>query len=661
MKELVILLEDRNTDYPVGRFIKDNLREVLEDTVNVHICFLQDMDNFRFADMDLILVMVPTLLYKINSHICQRYNSDKFLLVTRTLSQEALARVKSIPQGERVLVWNRTADTTSDLINILYELEVIHLDLVAYTLGMDPNDFSYVITAGKAEFLAGCTSKIVNIGYRLLGSQAFLDIFSRLDINDPHLRLNLNQYIQSLPAKYNDVEKRYRQASITTQILNMVVEKSDFGVLVTDLNRKVLYCNKRANSIFKNAIVPGEPLELSQNGEVLERMYCSDNFHELIKIGREYIMLERHHLLDGNMPLGYFFECQTAKSINEMGSRLSEQLKAAGFCARYKFEDITYRSEEMSKCIAIARKLSMTNYSILIAGESGSGKEMFAQSIHNASQFADGPFVAINCAALPETLLESELFGYEDGAFTGSKRSGKAGLLELANKGSIFLDEVGDMSLPLQAKLLRVLQEKKIMRIGSNRMISIDIRVIAASNKNLKEAIAEKIFRSDLYYRLSTFVIEIPPLRQRKEDILPLFYLFSARKGERLSAEDEARLTTYCWPGNVRELQNTAAYYDVIGDIGRIPKTNEALSGEKNIDEIDEKVAFLDLLASNPNCSFGRGSLLSLLKGKGVFLSQKRFEMLTKELIEEGLIIRGKGRQGIRLASNLRPLQEERE
>ena len=648
MKELVILLEDKETDYQVGRFIKENLRMVLEDAVNIHISFLSEMERFRFNDMDLILVMVPTLLYKINSHIHQQYAPEKFLLVTRTLSQKALSAVQQIPQGSRVLVCNRTPETTAELLRNLYELEVIHLDLEVFRHGMDPNAFSYVITTSNNKQLQGCTVPMIDIGYRQLGIQAFLDIFSRLNITDLKLKANLTQYIYNLPAKYNDVGKRYYEAGMIIQILEKVMEKADFGVLVTGIDRKILYYNKKTVQIFGSEVISKEYLELRDNQEASDLIYSSNFDHGLVQIGREYVMFDRYPLVMNNTPMSYFFECQTAKNINEMDSRLRAQLKASGFCTHYTFDNIVYQSDKMKESLSIAQKLAVTDYPILISGESGVGKELFAQSIHNASHRTNGPFVAINCAAMPESLLESELFGYENGAFTGSRKGGKIGLLELANKGSIFLDEIGDMPLFLQAKLLRVLQEKKIMRLGSDRIINIDIRILSATNKKLMSQIEKNQFRADLYYRLSTFVIDIPPLRMRKEDIIPLFYIFSKRN-QKLTPEEERQLIAYPWPGNVRELQNTAAYYDMIGNIRTIGHT--MIEQPVIVPESREEKKILELLGRYPEGGIGRSRLIALMDEEGIHISQKNAEKLIKQLLDKQMIVRGKGRQGIRLAN----------
>ncbi len=234
------------------------------------------------------------------------------------------------------------------------------------------------------------------------------------------------------------------------------------------------------------------------------------------------------------------------------------------FEAKYCFNDILTRSAKMTELKKMAEKVACTNATILIRGESGVGKELFAHAVHKASPRASGPFVRLNCAAIPENLFEAELFGYEGGAFTDAKKSGKIGKLELASGGTIFLDEIGDMPLALQAKTLRSLQEKEIERVGSIRPRKIDIRIIAATNQNLEEMIARNRFREDLYFRLNVVSLAIPPLRERKEDI-PLLVGRYLEKSCReygsplktVQPETMAQLQSYHWPGNIRELQNT--------------------------------------------------------------------------------------------------------
>lgn len=231
------------------------------------------------------------------------------------------------------------------------------------------------------------------------------------------------------------------------------------------------------------------------------------------------------------------------------------------------FDDIVGISDSLMEVRAKAQKISASNSTVLIVGESGTGKEIFARAIHAAGPHGHKPFVAINCGAIPENLLESELFGYDEGAFTGARRGGKPGKFELANGGTIFLDEIGNMSLYLQAKLLRVLQDRMIERVGGTRMIPVEIRVIAATNSDLQEMVRKNLFRDDLYYRLSVIPLVIPPLRERQEDI-PLLLDFFMKRFSKLLGKDIKGFTDgateacvkYSWPGNVRELVNAVEY-----------------------------------------------------------------------------------------------------
>ncbi|MBZ4687550.1 MAG: transcriptional regulator of aroF, aroG, tyrA and aromatic amino acid transport [Clostridiales bacterium] len=231
--------------------------------------------------------------------------------------------------------------------------------------------------------------------------------------------------------------------------------------------------------------------------------------------------------------------------------------------AMVTFEDIIGESEKLQNIIEMGKKVAEGSSTVLLRGESGTGKELFARSIHMASSRSDQPFVPINCAALPDSLLESELFGYTEGAFTGSQRNGKQGLFEFANGGTIFLDEIGEISPHLQAKLLRVLQEGKVRRIGGQEETAVDVRVIAATNRNLEEMVEKNEFRKDLYYRLNVIPIYLPPLRERKEDIPLLVKHFLEIKNIRFGKNVEfvtkgalEKLYNHHWPGNVRELEN---------------------------------------------------------------------------------------------------------
>ena len=271
-------------------------------------------------------------------------------------------------------------------------------------------------------------------------------------------------------------------------------------------------------------------------------------------------------------------------------------LLKAEFAERFGLPTIIGKSGQMQEITAKIQKAAPTNATVLIHGESGTGKEVFARAIHYLSLRKDGPFVAINSAAIPRELLESELFGYERGAFTGADAR-KLGRLELADKGTVFLDEIGDMDLALQAKLLRVLQEQVIERVGGGKSIKIDVRVVAATNKDIEKAVADKLFREDLFYRLNVFPITIPPLRERRDDIPALAknflnkYCAEVRKGP-ISISDEALdiMMKSPWKGNVRELENVIERAVIYAEGGVIRPQDLGISESNILDALAEHV-----------------------------------------------------------------------
>jgi transcriptional regulator with PAS, ATPase and Fis domain len=246
-----------------------------------------------------------------------------------------------------------------------------------------------------------------------------------------------------------------------------------------------------------------------------------------------------------------------------MEQRIREELYLKGHVAENTFEDIIGQSPAIVQAKEEAENYAQVDSPLLIYGETGTGKELFAQAIHNASPRKNNPFVAFNCAAIPENLLESELFGYVEGAFTGAKKGGKMGLFEQAHKGTIFLDEIGEISTDIQARLLRILQERKVRRVGDDKLTPIDVRIIVSTNKDLYQLVEKKKFREDLYYRINVLNLNLPPIWERREDVPLLVNFFIKKYRQRLkkvvegiSTESIQILENYTWPGNVRQLEN---------------------------------------------------------------------------------------------------------
>jgi len=339
------------------------------------------------------------------------------------------------------------------------------------------------------------------------------------------------------------------------------------GIIAVDKSCEVTMFNRAAEKLI--GIKSEEAL-----GKNIKEVVGNNNFNEFIRQNSPQLgQLQTFHntqILANSVPIsvngevvGAVATFQNATKIQEYEHTIRADRMKKGHTAKYNFDDILGKSKVLLETKKVARQYAQVESTILITGESGTGKEMFAQSIHLLSSRRKGPFVAVNCAALPANLLESELFGYAGGAFSGAKKEGKLGLFAVAHGGTIFLDEIGEMPIELQARLLRVLQEKEIRPVGSDTVIPVDVRVFAATNKSLLEEIKMNRFRKDLYYRLNVLKLQIPGLRERREDIALLCdffikkYNFRLAKKLEISAEALRVLEGYPWPGNIRELQNT--------------------------------------------------------------------------------------------------------
>lgn len=340
---------------------------------------------------------------------------------------------------------------------------------------------------------------------------------------------------------------------------------------------------------------------------------------------------------------------------------LKEKLESRGHTADYDFESIKGTSSSLIEVKGKAKKLAKTDLTVLIEGESGTGKELFASAIHNASDRKNGPYLAVNFSALPEELVESELFGYEEGAFTGAKKGGKVGLFEQADGGTIFLDEIGDISPRMQTKLLRVLQEKEIMPIGGSNIKKVDIRIIAATNKDLKQMVRDGSFRDDLYYRLKIGYVNIPALRERKEDIKCLAEFFVEKEEQehvRINEKVYKTFYKYGWYGNVRELRNVIKYMLAIREIPfeitvrELPNThffqenleakNEEIKIDYHMEEVLKKINEMNSEGENA----GRITITKRLNKENIRLTENQVRKRVELLSQGGFVTVNKGKRG---------------
>ena len=369
------------------------------------------------------------------------------------------------------------------------------------------------------------------------------------------------------------IESHFQNINIQKQLQNSnefafaMMNSLSYGMFAIDLNDDILWVNDaacrfiniRRLHLINISIKEFFPdWDLVRNSILTDQPYIDEEAKFNISELKEKFLFNAYPIKTKDKEiLGFIL------SFRELSRVLKIIKKYAGFSTRYTFDYIVGESPKTKALIKNAKTVAKNFSTVLITGESGTGKEIIAQSLHHASRYRNASFVAVNCGAIAETLIESELFGYVEGAFTGAKKGGSPGKFELADGGTLFLDEIGEMPLNMQVKLLRVLQEKTVYRVGSSTPIYVNVRIIAATNKNLTEELAKGTFRFDLYYRLNVIEINVPPLRERKEDIVPLARFFLKKKAAiyektipELDAETINQLILYKWPGNVRELEN---------------------------------------------------------------------------------------------------------
>lgn len=360
-----------------------------------------------------------------------------------------------------------------------------------------------------------------------------------------------------------------------SMIFRGVVDHVLEGIIAVDKDNMIRTFNPAAAQLLgrKAQDCIGQSVHLALPEGRLSAILSGNQSHtnEIVRINGTNCVLNSIPMTHDGQRQGTLVTFQAEQAITNAENRLRDRLRIDGHLARYHFDDILGESVAIRTAIRQARRFAHVDSNILLMGETGTGKELFAQSIHNESERATGPFVAVNCAAIPENLMESELFGYEGGAFTGASKTGKPGLFEAAHEGTIFLDEVSEIPLTLQSRLLRVIQEREVRRIGANRVVPVNVRIICATNRDLLEMIRQGRFREDLYYRLKVLSVQLPPLRSRDGDlalIMQHYLTYYARKFGKgqitLSPAAAGRITQYAWPGNIREIRNVSEQLAVL-------------------------------------------------------------------------------------------------
>lgn len=531
------------------------LTDLIGHQVKITSYYYKDIETGGSFRDDLVLITSPWIKKVVLPLLAP---DCAYLCAKRNLDLKNIHRLLDIPRGAEVLVIN---DLYENAVEVVNELEAFGIDQYKF-FPYDPGkpltkEFTYGITIGEFDPILRTLPHVVDLGMRqinLLTVAEILKFFTNEIMVD---ELITSRYTKTSVQSICNLHSQVRENEDLRAKLSDVLEKMEDGVLILGGNL-VEFHNQAAEELLQVPLNKELPhaFAASLAGKEDEKFF--------LQYGEKSLNVEIRTIAGGRARMVILKDMAL---LRRMDIDYRTYQKDEGNKADYTFAHILYQDETMKDVIISAKQMADSHSNILITGESGVGKEIMAQAIHNASPFRDGPFVAINCGAISEQLLESELFGYDEGAFTGALKKGKIGLIELANNGSLFLDEIGDAPLSIQQKLLRVIQEKKVMRVSGRQPINVNLRIIAATNQDLVALIEEKKFRQDLYYRLNVLTVRIPPLCQRKKDIAILFQYFLRKhltgKGYTLPVLPAGLLDSleqYDWPGNIRELQNLSEY-----------------------------------------------------------------------------------------------------
>ncbi|MCD4713517.1 MAG: sigma 54-interacting transcriptional regulator [Clostridiales bacterium] len=601
-----------------------------------------------------------------------------FVVGKRTINYDTLEMVVSIPNKTKVLLVNDLYESALEVKEAMEEIGLDHMELELYYPGCnkDPMEFHHAITPGELQYVPPGIENVINIGSRIFDFKTIAKVLSHLDLLEQSSGSFSKMYLEKIINVAKSLANSRAQIINLNESMDRVIDGFEEGLLIFDPGHNIVVFNDMLKTILKIKqfrYIGNRLSRVIYNKKLL--VYLTDDFLteplEMSIDGNEYIV-SKFKINQSGMT------CASFKPLKEhqKTKALKEEAIRKGYVAKYNIDDIVGRSLAIKKLKSLIDKLGKTDMNILIQGESGTGKELAASAIHNHSNRSDAPFLAVNFSALPDSLIESELFGYAEGAFTGAKKGGKKGLFEEANGGTIFLDEIGDISLKVQSRLLRVLEEKEIMPVGGNEIRPVDVRIVAATNKNLIKMVNEKSFREDLYFRLKMGYIHLEPLRNRREDIeILLDHIAEGMTSTKVEFSRKLiqKLEAYDWMGNVRELKNTINYMLAVRtsdfiDVEDLPsesfftaEINESKEFEptlKHSEELiylsDEHLFFLSLIHQmiSADEAVSRTSLSEMSRNGRFKRTENQVRRILLQLKELGMVQISKGRRGIELTED---------
>lgn len=669
-----------NQDKIVNELFSLDIKNIFKNSLYVYNYSTDELLALDNKDIEeFVLFIVPCS--SIKGRIERRFNKTNVITAKLTLSINNIKELLTINENAHVAVVMSLEETAMDTISTLKEMGFDKFNYYSYWPGKDNyyEDYDVAITAGVPHLVRGNQKKIIDLGPRQIDLMTIFEIIVYLDLPLDIINELSRNYISKLVGLSINLSSYTKQLIEVETFMGKILNNVDCGIIALDIFGGIKYINEQATTLINRNIKIGNsivdlPFEMSKLTE--EALYNKESIrNKVIETDTDTISFDSFPVLvDDSEELGSLILLKSVTSIQESEKRVRSQLYKKGYYAKYKFNNIIGQNHIIKQSIELAKKIAVSNLSVLIIGESGTGKEIFAQAIHNYSPRNKYPFVAINFAGLQPSLIESELFGYNEGAFTGAKKGGHLGLIEQARGGTLFLDEIGDASLEIQIRLLRFLDEKRIIRVGGSESIPVDVRIIAATNKQLQKLMQAGKFRDDLYYRLNVASIFIPPLRERREDIPLIIEKILSDSNASMTFDKELveYLKNCLWPGNIRQLKNMINYILVAnkgkktialndaehilgtiqGEVHLYQNNNIINPQEKNINNLDHEsnsINKLILYEVKANPDIGRYKIYTKLTNKGYYISEYKIRKALKSLEKQGYISIGETKQGTRL------------
>lgn len=653
--------------------IKNYLTKNIEELIGreVEVVGYSVTENLRGPyGSDLVLIFDPN----------RRQDAEKYfpntpiLYASRRITGENLEKIMMVPNGSRALVVNYPEKASNEIIEVLLSLGLDHLKYDSYYRGkpINTSDYDLIVTPGMSHICPEGIEPIIDIGIRGISYHTFSQIVNFFDLDQSYMSNFEHNYIKQHVFAAQKIKASLDSSEQLKSYQSVILNGVDEGILAFDENGHVAIANPMVMQLFGSFdnLMSNDKLRKILHQMNTEPTYPDEESNsestaiKLIRYDNKHIFCRRTMIEASTDSKHVLYTFKNVDQIQTLEQSVRKELYNKGFKAKYTFDDIWGANPNIKRIKDKAKHFASTNQTVLITGESGTGKELLAQAIHNSSQRANKPFIAVNLSAISQDLLVSELFGYQEGAFTGAKKGGKQGYFELAHGGTLFLDEIGDAPLHIQLLLLRVIEEREFTRVGGETSIPIDIRIIAATNKNLEEEIECGRFRLDLYYRLNVFPLRTIPLRHMHEEILSLAENFALKKfgySKKFSTEVSDALQRYDWPGNFREFNNVIEYiYNSSFDKEMVSFDDlpeylmEKLSANAIYDDLinsPHMCCALEVLAQARPATLGRNILMERMAQRGYAITEGKIKGILKAFNQAGITKTGTTRQGTAISA----------